>query len=213
MRETLLDRIRSDYEKRYGHRLTYTNFDGVHGLSGPCPACGAKPRPNYPDMPEKNGNYSQVYIATSGNRVRLRCNRGGSEEWHLGSPCSALAIAVALNLELHEFEPWNAPRPEQADSQPSESRQRTRQTQRARQTSSKQRRPRDTYATLRTCVQQVLDAPKGTVGTTVYEQFTLARAGDVEPAEAHRALVAAAIKAGMTEGAAKKAIEGREAWA
>lgn len=165
------------------------------GWTTTCPSCDAE---NPLDRP-------RLTVATAGDRVRLRCYT-----------CSALRIAVALNLELHEFEPWNAPeaidqppQPQTASAQSGPSRRRGQGGPR-----EQRRMQADAYARLRQCVQAVLDAPAAERTRVLREQHAVAAGLPGVPADkARQAITAAAASTGLSQVEVDAALSGEEAWA
>lgn len=175
-------------------RLDLTACSG--GWNLPCPGCGAEAAPSGLFESDPTANYASVTVALSadGQRLRIRRCSGG---------CSALRIAVALNLEIRDFEPWDVPAPAPAPPEVPQCPKPSRPSG-----SESWQSDADTYSALRACVQAVLDAPAGDRTRVVREQHEAALAIPGLPAaRAHGAISAAAKAAGMGEAETTRVLE------
>jgi hypothetical protein len=142
------------------------------------------------------GNYSRVEIAEGINsRVRLRCT---------GS-CSALHLAVVLDLELDEFERWNAPEPVPSEL-PKSVAGRPHPRTRVKKTVVRATSP---YEQLRALVQAVLDA-KGEAAreSALREAHREGLRLPVDPMQVEAAITAAAREVGIPEARARELLRG-----
>lgn len=173
------------------------------GWALPCPGCDAEAAPSGLFESDPTANYASVTVALSadGQRLRIRRCSGG---------CSALRIAVALNLEIAEFEPWDQPNVAmpKAPAAPESTPRTVANQQRGGEKRPKAIQPDPSYAALRACVQAVLDATEGEREQVVREQHEVVMAiPGVTAARAKAVLVAAATTAGMSETDAERAME------
>lgn len=164
----------------------------------PCPGCGGAEPPRWPYVPDPQTNYAQMHasLASDRQRLRLSCTGNGRGE----RKCSALHLAVVLDLELDEFEPGlgcrkpvlRKPVPE---VKPAPAVKPAPRKAKARKKSN----PRTPYDRLRVLVQSVLAAKTAEVG----ERALLAAHREaidlpgMDPAQVQDVLCAAAAAVGI----------------
>ena len=174
----------------------------------PCPGCGGAERPRWPFVSDPQTNYAEMHarLSEDGQRVRLSCTGDGRGRRR----CSALHLAVVLDLELYEFEPGVGCRqPIAAEPVPEP-------TPEPAPVAAKPRKAKATkkaqapYERLRTLVQAILDA-----GTTEDRESALREASreglslpGLDPEQVQQALRGAAQSVGLSENRARAVLRG-----